>query len=262
MSNRLAEATSPYLLQHKDNPVDWFPWGEEAFAKAKAEDKPVFLSVGYSSCHWCHVMEHESFEDKEIATALNEDFISIKVDREERPDVDEAYMLAVQLSAGRGGWPMSLFLTPDKKPFFAGTYFPREDRGQFTGFRTVVRQIANGWKTKRSDFTKAADEFAKALRHAIAREGPKTFSKISHELIDQAVTNLAGQFDSEHGGFGAAPKFPPHSTLTFLMEYAALERQNEDLAKTALGMALLTMEALALGGIHDHVGGGFHRYST
>jgi len=260
--NRLASSTSPYLLQHKDNPVDWFPWGEEAFAKAESQDKPVFLSVGYSSCHWCHVMEHESFEDAEIAKLLNENFISVKVDREERPDVDEAYMLAVQLSAGRGGWPMSIFLTPQKKPFFAGTYFPKDDRGQFTGFRTILRQIANGWKSKKSDFTKAADEFTKALKHAITREGPKTFSKPSPELLDQAVQNLTGEFDPEHGGFGAAPKFPPHSTLAFLMEYAALQSENEDLAKTALGMSLLTLEALALGGIHDHVGGGFHRYST
>src|SRR5947209_5971050 len=157
MPNRLERESSPYLLQHKDNPVDWYPWGEEAFEKARAEHKPIFLSVGYSSCHWCHVMEHESFENHEIAGVLNKHFVSIKVDREERPDIDEAYMTAVQLSSGRGGWPMSVFMTPDKKPFFAGTYFPKEDRGQHPGFLSVSRQIGLLWKTRRSEIEENAD---------------------------------------------------------------------------------------------------------
>ena len=275
MPNRLEDSRSPYLLQHRNNPVDWYPWGEEAFAKAKSENKPVFLSIGYSSCHWCHVMEHESFEDQEVAKLLNEHFVSIKVDREENPDVDEAYMLAVQLSTGRGGWPMSVFMTPEKLPFFAGTYFPKEDRGQFPGFRSIVQQVANGWSAQRAEFTKAAEEFSKALSHALTREGPKTFTKLEMPLLDDAVRALISEFDTEHGGFGGAPKFPPHSTIAFLLEYAALSAalspeqsdaaeaaKEQDLARTALGMALMTLEALALGGIHDHVGGGFHRYST
>jgi uncharacterized protein len=262
MPNRLAKAHSAYLLQHQNNPVDWYPWDEEAFTKAKAEQKPVFLSIGYSSCHWCHVMEHESFEDEEVASILNEHFVSVKVDREERPDLDEVFMTAVQLSSGRGGWPMSVFLTPDKKPFFAGTYFPKEDRGQAPGFKTVLTQIAKGWAGKRTEFVKAADEFSSALGQSLAREAPKTFTHIGPELLDNAIKALAADFDSENGGFGGAPKFPPHTALSFLLDYAASPRSSDELARASLAMALLTLEAMAMGGIHDQVGGGFHRYST
>src|SRR5579862_9126398 len=262
MSNRLARETSPYLLQHKDNPVDWFPWGSEAFAKANTEDKPVFLSVGYSSCHWCHVMEHESFERDDVAAVLNESFVSIKVDREERPDVDEAYMTAVQLSSGRGGWPMSVFLTPDKKPIFAGTYFPRENRGQQAGFLTICGQIAHLWKTKRSEIEENAGQFANGLIETIARRAPAASAPFDEEFLANGVKALASDFDQEHGGFGGAPKFPPHTAIDFLLHYAARSSAPEDLRELALGMALATLEQMALGGIRDHVGGGFHRYST
>jgi len=262
MANRLSESTSAYLLQHKDNPVDWYPWGSEAFEKAKSELKPIFLSIGYSSCHWCHVMEHESFEDSDIAQLLNEHFVCVKVDREERPDIDEAYMTAVQLQSGRGGWPMTLFLTSDRKPFFAGTYFPKEDRGQIPGFRTIVSQIAKGWKSKRDEFESAAADFSKAISQAITRSGPKTFTKLGPALIENAVNALLSEFDTENGGFGTAPKFPPHTSLAFLMDYVVSPFATDELAKTALSVSLVTLEAMALGGICDHVGGGFYRYST
>ncbi len=262
MANRLSESTSPYLLQHKDNPVDWYPWGDEAFEKAKAESKPIFLSIGYSSCHWCHVMEHESFEDAEVAELLNEGFVSIKVDREERPDVDEAYMTAVPLQSGRGGWPMSLFLTPNRLPFFAATYLPKKDHGKFPGFMTVASQISKGWHSQRAEFEGAAKDFSKAIEQTISKGGPKTFTKLGPELVENAVTALIGSFDTENGGFGAAPKFPPHTGLSFLMDYVVSPIASDELAKAALSVALVTLESMALGGICDHVGGGFHRYST
>ncbi len=262
MANRLAAETSPYLLQHKDNPVEWYPWGEEAFARARAEDKPIFLSVGYSSCHWCHVMEHESFENDGVAAALNEAFVSVKVDREERPDVDETYMTAVQLSSGRGGWPMSVFLTPDKKPFFAGTYFPREDRGGHPGFLTICRQISILWKSKRDEIEENANAFAFGLTESIGQKPPSTFSKFDEEFVANAVRALAADFDPEHGGFGGAPKFPPHTAIDFLLRYSKRDAAPSDLRERALHMARFTLEKMALGGIHDHVGGGFHRYST
>jgi hypothetical protein len=262
MPNHLADSASVYLLQHKDNPVDWYPWGDEAFAKAKAESKPIFLSIGYSSCHWCHVMEHESFEDPEIAALLNEHFVSIKVDREERPDIDEAYMTAVQLQTQRGGWPMTLFLTPEREPFFAATYLPKQDRDKFIGFRTVLSQISKGWKTQRAEFQKAAKDFAKAITQTVTKGGPKTFTKLGPGLIENAVNALLGDFDAENGGFGSAPKFPPHTSLSFLLDYVIFEGANEELAKAALSVSLMTLEAMALGGIYDHVGGGFFRYST
>jgi len=262
MPNRLARETSPYLLQHQNNPVDWFPWGDEAFAKAAAEDKPVFLSVGYSSCHWCHVMEHESFEDAEIAAFLNEHFVSVKVDREERPDVDEAYMIAVQLSAGRGGWPMSVILTPDRRPFFAGTYFPKEDRDRFPGFSTVLRQIEGVWRTERGKVDDIAGQFAQAMRDSLTRDAPPVEVQFDRELIDEAVRKLTMDFDEEQGGFGGAPKFPPHTAVAFLLEYALLEDAPDEMRQAAADMALFTLEKMSLGGLHDHVGGGFHRYST
>ncbi|HWA82634.1 MAG TPA: DUF255 domain-containing protein [Fimbriimonadaceae bacterium] len=262
MANRLARESSPYLRQHRDNPVDWFPWGEEAFALAKAADKPVFLSIGYSSCHWCHVMAHESFEDEAVAAVLNESFVSVKVDREERPDVDEAYMTAVQLATGRGGWPMTVFLTPDKKPFFAGTYFPRDDRPHQPGFLTICRQIALLWPTKRGEIEENAAQFALGLTEAMDRRAPATSASFDEAFVANAVRALAADFDDRHGGFGSAPKFPPHTSIDFLLQYAIRPETSEELRRTALGMAISTLEKMALGGIHDHVGGGFHRYST
>jgi hypothetical protein len=262
MPNRLANETSPYLLQHQNNPVDWYPWGEEAFAKARAEDKPVFLSVGYSSCHWCHVMEHESFEDPEVARLLNENFVSVKVDREERPDVDEAYMTAVQLGSGRGGWPMSVFMTPDRKPFFAGTYFPKEDRGQYPGFTTLCRQIGLAWQSKRRDLQETAERYDEALRETLTTKVAATSNQFDEQTLAQTASTLISDFDQTHGGFGGAPKFPPHSALEFLMAYALRLTAKQDLREASLGVSLYTLEKMALGGIHDQVGGGFHRYST
>ena len=266
MANRLAHSLSPYLLQHKDNPIDWFPWGEEAWSKAKSEGKPVFLSIGYSSCHWCHVMAHESFEDEEVAAILNRDFVSIKLDREERPDIDEVYMTAVQMATGHGGWPMSLFLTPDKKPFFAGTYFPKQTKGEFPGFLTIVGSLATAWKEQAADVTKAADEFATALSAALERTLPTDVLALNVGLIDQAVDILHQDFDFDHGGFGCSPKFPPHSAIRFLLDYASsrdsLGEGAGDLPERAGHMALATLEHIVLGGIYDHVGGGIHRYST
>jgi uncharacterized protein len=262
MANRLAAETSPYLLQHKDNPVDWYPWGEEAFSKATEEGKPIFLSIGYSSCHWCHVMEHESFESDEVAALLNPSFVCVKVDREERPDVDEAYMTAVQLSTGHGGWPMSVFLTPDKKPFFAGTYFPKEDRGQHPGLMTMARKITELWNTKRAELESNAEDFAHGLTEALNRKAPATFAKLDEDLIANAIRALASDFDNQNGGFGGAPKFPPHTSIDFLLRYALRDSAPKDLRELALGMAMATLEQMTLGGLHDHVGGGYHRYST
>jgi len=262
MPNRLAQSTSPYLLQHVDNPVDWYPWAEEAFERARQEDKPVLLSVGYSSCHWCHVMAHESFEDEGVAELLKKDFVSIKVDREERPDVDEAYMTAVQLATRRGGWPMTVFMTPDKRPFFAGTYFPRDDRGSHPGFVTVCRQLAEAWRTRRPEVEQAANGYAEAVREALGTAAPAAKGRFDESLIEEAVEVLIADFDRKHGGFGAAPKFPPHGTIEFLLRYAAHPSGHPDLRESALAVGLFTLERMALGGIHDHVGGGFHRYST
>lgn len=262
MPNRLAGETSPYLLQHQNNPVDWYPWGEEAFAKAKAENKPVFLSIGYSSCHWCHVMEHESFEDEAIAGLLNSSFVAVKVDREERPDVDDAYMAAVQLTSGRGGWPMSVFLTPDKAPFFAGTYFPKEDRGQHPGFSSVLVQIANAWKTRQGDLQKAALQISEAIGKTLAQRPPATFTKFDQAFLDNALRALMSDFDRENGGFGPAPKFPPHSGIRFLLSYATNSMAAAEMREAALAGAMITLQRMAMGGIHDHIGGGFHRYST
>jgi uncharacterized protein YyaL (SSP411 family) len=262
MANRLANETSPYLLQHKDNPVDWYPWGQEAFDKAKSENKPIFLSVGYSSCHWCHVMEHESFEDVGVAELLNKDFVAVKVDREERPDVDEAYMTAVQLSSGRGGWPMSVFMTPDGDPFFAGTYFPREDREGYPGFKNILSQLAMAWKTKRDDLEQAGLEFRKALTQSLTAKAPGTFDEINPDFIANAIKASAAQFDRENGGSQGAPKFPPHSNTELMLSYALWEDAQPELREAALAMGLVTLEKMCLGGIHDHVGGGFHRYST
>ncbi len=252
-TNRLIREKSPYLLQHAHNPVDWFPWGEEAFAKAKREDKPVFLSVGYSTCYWCHVMEKQSFEDPEVAKLLNGHFVAIKVDREERPDVDEQYMLATQLVTGRGGWPNSIWLTPEGKPWMAGTYFPQPQ------FMSALTQLADIWKKRRADVNRQADALAAAIAaagNATALAGG-TGGELKAEIIDRAVASLAIRFEPRHGGFGAAPKFPPHGVLRLLL------RQHRDKGDEALLTPITkTLDAMWLGGMHDHIGGGFHRYST
>jgi uncharacterized protein len=249
--NRLADETSPYLLQHAGNPVDWYPWGDEAFARARAEDKPVLLSIGYAACHWCHVMEHESFEDEDTARLMNERFVSIKVDREERPDVDGLYMEAVLALAGHGGWPMTVFLDPAGRPFFGGTYYPPEPRHGLPSFRQVLGAVADAYRDRRGDLDRQAGLLTDAIREA-SRLAPST-EPLTSGLLSGAVSTLERAFDPEHGGFGGAPKFPPASTLEFLF------RQGSD---EALGMARLTLDRLADGGMYDLVGGGFHRYSV
>jgi hypothetical protein len=246
--NRLAHETSPYLLQHAGNPVDWYPWGEEAFARARAEDKPVLLSVGYAACHWCHVMAHESFEDDETARLMNTLFVSVKVDREERPDVDSLYMDAVVSLTGQGGWPMTVFLTPDGAPFFGGTYYPPEPRHGLPSFRQLLEAIANAYRERRGDVTEQAAVLVEALRRS-ASTAPSR-EPLERGLISQAVAILRRQFDAEWGGFGHAPKFPPASTIELLLRIGEPE------------MATATLDAMAAGGMYDVVGGGFHRYSV
>ncbi|MBL8066426.1 MAG: thioredoxin domain-containing protein, partial [Chthonomonadaceae bacterium] len=263
MPNRLASEKSLYLRQHQDNPIDWWPWGDEAWDTANRLGRPVFLSVGYSSCHWCHVMAHESFEDPETAAALNESFISIKLDREERPDIDEIYMTAVQLANGHGGWPMTLFLTPNKKPFFAGTYFPKDARAGHPGFLTVINSLASAWENEKDSVLKAADDFAVALAAALERSMPGS-NDLSLELILAAIAEFHTSFDHENGGFGDQPKFPPFSALEFLdkCSHSPLLEQELDLRLDCAAMVSRTVKALSQGGITDHVGGGIHRYST
>jgi uncharacterized protein len=253
--NRLATESSPYLLQHAHNPVDWYPWGDEAFAKARAEDKPVFLSIGYSACHWCHVMERESFENDAIAELLNREFVSIKVDREERPDVDSIYMQAVQMMTGHGGWPMSMFLTPDGKPFYAGTYFPPDDRHGMPGFRRVLMHIVDAYRSRRSDVEEASNEVQQAISQSMLL--PTAAKVVDRVALDEAAAQIAGAYDRENGGFGAAPKFPPSMTLDFLMQVAW---RNDDELLT--DMIVTTLTKMAHGGMYDQIGGGFHRYSV
>jgi uncharacterized protein YyaL (SSP411 family) len=262
--NRLALEKSPYLLQHAHNPVDWFPWGEEAFAKARAENKPIFLSVGYSTCHWCHVMEHESFESTAIAAFLAENFVSIKVDREERPDVDHVYMTFVQATAGQGGWPMSVWLTPALQPFFGGTYFPPTDVPGRPGFITVLRRIAELWRSDRGQIETRANSLLAALREAGGEEKPEveeTWS--SAKAIQAGFSQYARMFDAQEGGFGGAPKFPRPVNLDFLFAAASrpepLSKQEREAAES---MALFTLRKMVCGGMNDHLGGGFHRYSV
>ncbi|RYG25981.1 thioredoxin domain-containing protein, partial [bacterium] len=262
MPNRLAAATSPYLRQHQDNPVDWYPWSDEAFNKARSEGKPVFLSVGYSSCHWCHVMAHESFEDAGVAEVLNRDFVSIKVDREERPDVDEAYMAFVQMSVGRGGWPMSVFMTPDRKPFFGGTYWPKDDGGGHPGFVRILEHLAKTWRERREEVEGEANRIGGELERYFASATPETVATLEPALYSIAVQSQAQDFDPERGGFGQAPKFPPHTAIDLLMSYALSEFAPDEERQASLAMAFITLEKMCLGGIHDQVGGGFHRYST
>jgi uncharacterized protein len=262
--NRLAQERSPYLLQHAGNPVDWYPWGEDAFQRARTEDKPIFLSIGYSTCHWCHVMEHESFERPEIAQLLNRDFVSIKVDREERPDVDRVYMAFVQATTGSGGWPMTVFLTPDLKPFYGGTYFPPTSRWGRPGFADLLQELSQVWKEDRSRVDAAAGELFDRLG-LVARSSSGTSAShpvASPEALDIAVEQFQMAFDTRRGGFGAAPKFPRPSELLFLLRESARRSSGGRAAQAPLLMATETLRAMALGGMRDHIGGGFHRYSV
>ncbi|HKS92275.1 MAG TPA: thioredoxin domain-containing protein, partial [Tepidiformaceae bacterium] len=261
MPNRLASETSPYLLQHKDNPVDWYPWGSEAFERAATEDKPVLLSVGYSSCHWCHVMAHESFENASIAAQMNRDFVNIKVDREERPDIDSVYMTAVQAMTGQGGWPMTVFLTPDGKPFYAGTYFPPQDGYGRPGFPRLLEAIHEKWITDREDLVASASDIAERLAEAANRSagGP---ASVPPEAFEQAVQLLQQSFDADWGGFGTAPKFPSPSTLEFLLAAHAAGYRGATDGPSPLDMVLDTLRAMASGGMYDQLGGGFARYSV
>ena len=255
MSNRLADEQSPYLRQHKDNPVDWHPWGEEAFQKAKDEDKPIFLSIGYSTCHWCHVMEEESFEDDEVAEMMNDTFVSIKVDREERPDVDTIYMNVCQMMRGQGGWPLTVLLTPDRKPFYAATYLPKEGRFQQMGMVDLVPRIKKMWENERDQLLKDADEVTNLLQRSVDEGGGS--SAPDKQVLQEAYRQLSRQFDDTHGGFGSAPKFPSPHNLLFLLRHWT--RTGEE---RALEVVTETLDQMRLGGIYDQVGCGFHRYST
>lgn len=252
MPNRLQYETSPYLIQHAENPVDWYPWGEDAFRKAREEDKPVFLSIGYSTCHWCHVMAHESFEDAEIAHILNRHFVSIKVDKEERPDVDSIYMAFCQAFTGSGGWPTSIFMTADQKPFFAGTYFPKHSRGRMIGFKELLEAIHDEWEDNRSSLLQQADEILAHLKREEATPGTP-----HDRIIDSAVAMYKRAYDGKNGGFGRAPKFPTPHNLLFLM--TLYERQGDE---ACLAMAEHTLMQMYRGGLFDHMGFGFCRYST
>lgn len=253
-SNRLVNEKSPYLLQHAYNPVDWYPWSDEAFEKALCEDKPIFLSIGYSTCHWCHVMERESFEDAETANLMNQVFVSIKVDREERPDVDNIYMMVCQMMTGSGGWPLSVIMTPDKKPFFAGTYFPKESRYGRTGFKDLIKSIDDAWRSKRKEIELSAGEITNHLKETYSYNSTK---ELDLTILEYAYDNLEERFDSSHGGFGTAPKFPSPHNLMFLLRY--WKRTG---IQKALEMVTKTLIEMRRGGIFDQIGWGFHRYST
>ncbi len=265
MPNRLVRERSPYLLQHAENPVDWYPWGDEAFAAAAREDKPIFLSIGYSTCHWCHVMAHESFEDPAIAAVLNRDFVSIKLDREERPDIDRVYMAFVLATTRAGGWPMSVWMTPERRPFFGGTYFPPSSRWGRPGFVEVLGELTRAWRDERPKLLESANEIVEQMREMTGADDPDASSLgalgrspvAGREAVDAGVAAFAKVFDRRHGGFGGAPKFPRPSELLFLGDAWGLTGSPE--ART---MVLETLHAMALGGMHDQVGGGFHRYSV
>ncbi|MBI4436043.1 MAG: thioredoxin domain-containing protein [Candidatus Omnitrophica bacterium] len=254
--NRLIHEKSPYLLQHAYNPVDWYPWGEEAFEKAKKEDKPIFLSVGYSTCHWCHVMEKESFEDSEVAKIMNDHFVSIKVDREERPDVDNIYMSFVMAMSGSGGWPLNVFLTPDRKPFYGGTYFPPVEMWGRPSFKTLLLQIADAWKNQKGSLLESSNSLAEAFKEQSDRSSEKKFT-LSEKTLEGGASQFASQYDGSYGGFGPAPKFPRSHTLSFLLRH--WKRSGDP---RALEMVEKTLQEMAKGGMYDHLGGGFHRYST
>ncbi|MCY3543158.1 MAG: thioredoxin domain-containing protein [Chloroflexi bacterium] len=256
MPNRLANETSPYLLQHANNPVDWYPWGDEALERAREEDKPILLSVGYSACHWCHVMERESFENADIAAQMNDRFVSVKVDREERPDIDSIYMTAVQAMTGHGGWPMTVFLTPDGKPFYGGTYFPPEERGGMPSFPRVLEAISDAYRNNRSDIMQNTEHLLERMRQ-MAAVGQQGFEPLTDEVMRLAMRKAASDFDDRHGGFGLQPKFPQPMTYEFLLRHY-LRTEDAD----ALHMVELTLQRMAMAGIYDQIGGGFHRYST
>src|SRR5262245_60506584 len=253
--NRLAHERSPYLLQHASNPVDWYAWGEDAFARARSEDKPIFLSIGYSTCHWCHVMEHESFENASIAKLLNDDFVSIKVDREERPDVDRVYMSFVQSTTGSGGWPMTVFLTPDLKPFYGGTHFPPTSRWGRPGFSDLLGELARVWKAERPKVEQAAAELLDRLKMVTGTGGrAQAESTIAGtDALDLGIDHYRNAFDSRHGGFGDAPKFPRPSELLFLLREYGRRTAAGTSGETALHMATETLRAMALGGMRDHI---------
>ena len=253
MPNRLKQEKSPYLMQHGENPVDWYPWCKEAFRKAVREDKPIFLSIGYSTCHWCHVMAHESFEDPEVADLLSRDFISIKVDREERPDIDAVYMSVCQAMTGSSGWPLTVFMTPEQKPFFAGTYFPKHGGYGRYGLMELLEWVADLWKNNRKELLRVGNQVTEAINQEQTGNGQKP----NRKLVEQAYSQLARRFDHKWGGFGAAPKFPTPHNLLFLMRYAEVTQE-----PNAMKMVEITLEDMARGGIFDHIGGGFSRYST
>ncbi|NNC40020.1 MAG: thioredoxin domain-containing protein, partial [Acidimicrobiia bacterium] len=253
MPNRLAKESSPYLRQHENNPVDWYPWGEEAFAEARRADQPILLSVGYSACHWCHVMAHESFEDPDTAAVMNELFVNVKVDREERPDVDGIYMSAVQAMSGHGGWPMTVWLTPDGKPFFAGTYYPPVDRHGMPSFRRVMESVAEAWTNRRDGIESQADQ----ITSAISRELPTSDSLPGRNALEVAYRQIEAAFDGLNGGLGGAPKFPQQPVIEFLLRAAG-----QPWAPQAKQMVTTTLEKMAAGGIRDLIGGGFARYSV
>ena len=254
-TNRLSGETSPYLLQHAHNPVDWYPWGEEALERARAENKPILLSIGYSACHWCHVMEHESFENEEIARLMNENFVNIKVDREERPDLDQIYMNAVQLMTGHGGWPMTVFLTPEGVPFYGGTYFPPVDRYNMPGFPRLLLGVADAYRSKPDEITQTAVSMLGELRRmGGARESA---AALAPDLLDAALRGTVRNYDATYGGFGSAPKFPAPMNLEFLLRVHHRTRQPD-----VLEMVEHTCRRMAEGGMYDQLGGGFHRYST
>ena len=255
MPNRLIDETSPYLLQHAHNPVDWYPWGEEALERAEREDMPILLSVGYSACHWCHVMERESFEDAEIAALMNDNFICIKVDREERPDIDSIYMMAVQALTGQGGWPMTVFMTPDGKPFYGGTYFPPEDRGGLPAFPRLVEALAAAYRTRRGDVTRTTSQLVQRMRQLSG--GMAGIEPLTVDVLQSAKRSVSSQFDGRHGGVGLQPKFPQPMTYEFLLRHHDRTQDPE-----SLEMVELTLTRMAEGGIYDQIGGGFHRYST
>ncbi len=256
-ANRLSHESSPYLLQHAYNPVDWYPWGDEALEKSKALDRPILLSVGYSACHWCHVMEHESFENSSIAEQMNRHFICIKVDREERPDIDAIYMSAVQLMTGQGGWPMTVFLTPEGKPFYGGTYFPPDDRYGRPGFPRVLEAVSAAWKSQRIEIEQQSDEITQTISQDSFSTGSGTSLRITSSLLATALDAMSAKFDRTNGGFGAAPKFPQPASLDLLLRlHQTLKRD------AAQEMVEKTLQRMALGGIYDQLGGGFHRYST
>lgn len=254
MTNKLAYETSPYLLQHKDNPVDWYPWSSEAFAVARAADKPVLLSIGYAACHWCHVMERESFEDDDTARIMNESYVSIKVDREERPDIDSLYMDAVQVLTGQGGWPMTMFLTPEGLPFYGGTYFPPSDRMGLPSFRKVLTAVVEAWRERRSEIEKQGRTLVDHLD--VARRVQPSSGDIARDILDRSVGSISKSFDAEYGGFGDAPKFPQPMVVDFLLRLAARGRDD------AGGMATRTLDGMSAGGLFDQLGGGFARYSV